>query len=41
MDVNAVVPQSKLLAQRTRSYLLWLQQHLRPALRALGATDPS
>jgi DNA-binding transcriptional LysR family regulator len=38
MDVNAVVPQSKLLA---RSYLLWLQQHLRPALRALGATDPS
>lgn len=41
MDVNAVVPQSRMLAQRTRAYLLWLQQHLRPALRELGATDVS
>ena len=41
MDVNAVVPQSRMLAQRTRSYLLWLQQHLRPALRDLGAIDAS
>jgi DNA-binding transcriptional LysR family regulator len=40
MDVNAVVPQSRMLAQRTKSYLAWLQQHMRPTLLELGATDP-